>query len=312
METFPDRLIAAIERKGCPLAVGIDPQLDLMPSTLVQRYVAQYGQSHQAGALAVRDFTLRLLDAIAPHVPAVKVQVAFYEMLGLPGMQVFAETLLEARQRGLVVIADVKRGDIESTAKAYATAYLGNSSPGGSIAPGFEVDAITVNPYFGVDGILPFLDAAKAHGKGLFILVRTSNPSAGDLQDLSIDGTPVYERLAALVQQWGHGTEGRRPYDIVGAVVGATYPAEAARLRGLMPRTYFLVLGYGTQGARAQDVQVCFNPDGYGALVSSSRAITYAYRREAYRALGEENFAQAATAAVRAMQQELAAVLRPA
>jgi len=311
MDTFPDRLIAAIDRKEYPTAVGIDPQLDLMPPALVKRYFDQYGQTHTAGALAVRDFTLRLLDAITPHVPAVKLQAAFFEALGPPGMQVFADMLLEARQRGLVVIADVKRGDIDSTAQAYATAYLGNTVQDGNLAAGFEADAVTVNAYLGMDGILPFLEAAKAHNKGLFIVLRTSNPSAGDLQDLSIDGTPLYERLAALVQRWGEGTEGRTPYHIVGAVVGATYPAEAARLRGLMPRTFFLVPGYGAQGAGAEDVRACFNPDGYGALVSSSRAIIYAYRREPYRALGEENFAQAATAAARAMQQELAAVLRP-
>jgi orotidine-5'-phosphate decarboxylase len=309
MESFADRLIAAIDRTGCPIAVGIDPQLDLMPAGLVETCLRRHEHPHQGACLAIREFTRPLLDAIAPHVPVVKVQGAFYEAFGPSGMQVFADTLQEARQRGLLVIADVKRGDIAGTARAYASAYLGNGRPDGWGAPGFEADAMTVNPYLGGDGVLPFVDAARSRGKGLFVLVKTSNPSSGDLQDLVVEGTPVYERMAALVQQWGRGTEGRTPYQAVGAVVGATYPAEAARLRGLMPATYFLVPGYGAQGAQAADVRACFNADGYGALVSSSRAIMYAYRREAYRSFGEANFAQAAEAAVLAMKRELAAVL---
>jgi orotidine-5'-phosphate decarboxylase len=310
MESFTDRLIAAIDRKGCPIVVGIDPRLDLMPPRLVQTYVARYGQTHEAASLAIRDVNLRLLDAIAPHVPAVKVQVAFHEAFGPAGMQVFADTLSEARQRELIVIADVKRGDIEMTAQAYAAAYLANSLPGVMLGPGFDADAITVNPYVGGDGVLPFVNAAKAEGKGLFILVKTSNPTSGDIQDLLVDGFPLYERLAVLVQQWGQGTEGKMGYQAVGAVVGATYPAEATRLRALMPHTYFLVPGYGAQGAGAGDVQACFNADGYGAIVNSSRAIMYAYRQEAYRVFSEERFAEASQAAVLAMKEELAAVLR--
>jgi len=310
VEAFPDRLRAAIDRKGCPIVVGIDPRLDLMPPTLVQSYFARYGQTHEAASMAIREFNLRLLDGVAPHVPAVKVQVAFYEAFGPSGMRVFADTLAEARQRGLIVIADVKRGDIEMTAQAYAAAYLAPSLPGVTLGPGFDADAITVNPYVGGDGVLPFVNAAKTGGKGLFILVKTSNPTSADVQDLLVDGLPLYERLAGLVQRWGQGTEGRTGYQAVGAVVGATYPAEAARLRGLMPKTYFLVPGYGAQGGGAADVRACFNADGYGAIVNSSRAIMYAYRQEAYRALGEECFPEASRAAVRAMKEELAAALR--
>ncbi|HEX9870057.1 MAG TPA: orotidine-5'-phosphate decarboxylase, partial [Candidatus Tectomicrobia bacterium] len=269
------------------------------------------GPTHEAAGMAIRDYNLRLLDGIAPHVPAVKVQVAFYEAFGPAGMQVFADTLVEARQRGLIVIADVKRGDIELTAQAYASAYLGHSLPGVTLSPGFEADAITVNPYMGGDGVLPFVAAAKSYGKGLFILAKTSNPSSADVQNLPVDGHPLYERIAGLIQQWGHGTEGTRGYQAVGAVVGATYPAEAARLRELMPQTYFLVPGYGAQGAGAADVLACFDAAGYGAIVNSSRAILYAYRQDAYRAFGEERFADAARAAVLAMKEELAVVLRP-
>jgi orotidine-5'-phosphate decarboxylase len=311
METFSDRLIAAIDRSGCPISVGLDPRLDLIPPTLVRSYFTRYGETHRAASLATHDFNSRLLDAIAPHVPVVKVQVAFYEAFGPAGMEVFAETLREARQRGLLVIADVKRGDIELTAQAYASAYLASSLPGVSLPPGFEADAITVNPYVGGDGMLPFVAAAKSQSKGLFILLKTSNPTSGDVQNLLVDGQPLYERIAALIQQWGQGTEGNRGYQAVGAVVGATYPAEAARLRQLMPHTYFLVPGYGAQGAGATDVQACFGVDGYGAIVNSSRAILYAYRQDAYRAFGEERFPEATQAAVLTMKEELAAVLRP-
>jgi orotidine-5'-phosphate decarboxylase len=310
MEAFPDRLIAAIDRKGCPIVVGLDPRLDLMPPALIKSYFARYGETHQAASLAVRDFNLCVLEAIAPHVPAVKVQVAFYEAFGPLGMQVFAETLMAARQRGLLVIADVKRGDIEMTAQAYATAYLASSLPGIRLSPGFEADAITVNPYVGGDGVRPFVQAATSHGKGLFILVKTSNPTSGDIQNLVVDGVLLYERVAILLQQWGQGTEGRGGYQAVGAVVGATYPAEAARLRGMLPHTFFLVPGYGSQGGRATDVQVCFNPDGYGAIVNASRSIIYAYQQDAYRSFGAERFAEAATAAILAMQQELSAALK--
>src|SRR5882724_12666667 len=173
METFSDRLMEAIDRKGCPIAVGFDPRLDLMPPALVRSYLARHGETHRAASMAIREFNLRLLDALAPHVPIVKVQVAFYEAFGPAGMEVFADTLCEARHRGLIVIADVKRGDIELTAQAYASAYLGSSLPGVTMAPGFEADAITVNPYVGGDGVLPFVAAATSHGKGLFILAKT-------------------------------------------------------------------------------------------------------------------------------------------
>jgi orotidine-5'-phosphate decarboxylase len=311
VEAFTDRLMTAIDRKGCPIVVGLDPRLDLMPPQLVRASYARHGEPHEAASQAIREFNLRLLDAVAPQVPAVKVQVAFYEAFGPPGMAVFAQTLSAARQRGLTVIADVKRGDIEMVAQAYATAYLASSLPEVGLTPGFESDAMTINPYLGGDGVMPFVHAAQSCGKGLFILVKTSNPSSGDVQNLLVDGQPLYERMAGLVQEWGKDTEGQRGYQAVGAVVGATYPAEAARLRRLMPRTYFLVPGYGAQGAGAADIQACFNPDGYGAIISSSRGILYAYRHEAYGAFGEERFAEAATAAIMAMRQELAAVLRP-
>jgi orotidine-5'-phosphate decarboxylase len=310
MDTFSDRLMAAIDRHGCPIAVGLDPRLDLMPTTIVRSSFTRYGETHRAASLAIREFNLRLLEALAPHIPAVKVQVAFYEAFGPAGMEVFEETLREARQHGLIVIADVKRGDIELTAQAYASAYLSQSLPELTLPPGFEADAMTVNPFVGGDGILPFVTAATSHGKGLFILAKTSNPTSGELQNLLVDGQPLYERLAGLIQHWGRGTEGRRGYRAVGAVVGATYPAEAARLRQLMPQTYFLVPGYGAQGAGAADVQACFAADGYGALINSSRAILYAYRQPSAAAFGEEHFPEAARAAVLAMKEELATVRR--
>jgi orotidine-5'-phosphate decarboxylase len=311
LEAFSDRLVTAIDRKGCPISVGLDPRLDLMPPGFLQDYFTRCGHTHQAASLAIRDFNLRILDAIAAHVPVVKVQVAFYEVFGPAGMQAFADTLSAARERELIVIADVKRGDIEMTAQAYAAAYLASNLPGVDLSPGFEADAITVNPYVGGDGVVPFVKAAKSADKGLFVLVKTSNPTSGDVQDLRVDGCPLYEHVARLVGQWGEGTEGQRGYQAVGAVVGATYPAEAARLRGLMPQTYFLVPGYGAQGGRVADVQACFHDDGYGAIINSSRGIIYAYRQEIFRKYGEGKFSVAAEAAVLAMKQELAVLPRP-
>ena len=242
MDTFSDRLMAAIDRQGCPITVGFDPRLDLMPPTLVRTYFTRYGETHRAASLAIREFNLRLLDALAPHIPTVKVQVAFTKR----------SALREWSLRG-----DATRGPpawshrhrrretwrYRTDGAGVCLRLSGPESSRGDLSPGFEADAITVNPYLGGDGILPFVAAATSHGKGLFILAKTSNPTSGEVQNLLVDGQPLYERLASLIQQWGLGTEGKRGYQAVGAVVGATYPTEAARLRQLMPQTYFLVPG---------------------------------------------------------------------
>ncbi len=260
MSGFADRLIGAIREKGTPLCVGIDPRWALLPEEIKRR------ASGEASAVAA--FGREVVDIVSGLVPAVKVQVAFYERLGAEGMKVFAETLGYARERGLVVIADVKRGDIGATAEAYAEAYLGKGAE-------FEADAITVSPYLGEEGLSPFVKAAEKEGRGVFVVVRSSNPSSDYLQ--SFGGEQLYVRVGKLVRELGKGSVGESGYSSIGAVVGGTQRKELEVLRRELPRTIFLVPGYGAQGAAAKDVAAAFNRDGLGAIVASSRGIIYAY-----------------------------------
>jgi orotidine-5'-phosphate decarboxylase len=264
MKNFADRLIETVERKRTCVVVGLDPQLDLFPSELREKA----RRSTADAADAIMEFNRRVLDAVAEHAAAVKPQSAFYEALGWEGVRALAETVRAARDRGLLVIADVKRGDIGSTAEAYAQAHLDL----------LQADAVTVNPYLGLDGIAPFLKRVR-DGKGIFVLVKTSNPSSVELQDLDASGAKLYEKVAGLVERWGGDCRGESGYSAVGAVVGATFPAAAEKLRRLMPCALFLVPGYGAQGATADDCRPCFDARGRGAVVNSSRGITFAYRR---------------------------------
>jgi orotidine-5'-phosphate decarboxylase len=265
-ETFADRLCRAVTDKNTRAVAGIDPRPEMLPSSIRSRY-----KSSGSEGRAVLSFTKRLIDAVEPYVCAVKPQNAFFEALGVEGVKAYKETLKHARKKGLIVIGDVKRGDIGSTAAAYAQAHL---TPGSD----FEADAVTVNAYLGHDGIAPFLDKCAAHGKGLFVLLRTSNPSAKQLQDIGGEGATVWERLAALVSEWGKDILGANGYSSVGAVAGATYPEEAVRLRELAPSLILLMPGYGAQGGKADDVCRCLDGDGLGAVVSSSRGIMYAFK----------------------------------
>lgn len=281
---FADRLCTAIDTKGSAVVVGLDPRLESLPSHLLADCRAELGNTPQAVAEGLWRFNCGIIDAVHDVVPAVKPQLAFYERYGLIGLKAYVRTVQYAKQMGLLVIADGKRGDIGSTASAYAEAFLGGD-PQVCDQPAindFHADALTVNPFLGHDGIQPFIDCAKKHGKGVFVLVKTSNPSAGDLQDLPVDGQPLYEHLGTLVEKWGESNRGRSGYSSVGAVVGATWPEQAARLRTLMPHTLFLVPGYGAQGAKASDVTSCFDTHGHGALVSASRSIIFAWRTEPY------------------------------
>lgn len=265
MNNFADRLTAATDEKQSCVIVGLDPRLDALPAELRERAE----QSEQDAADAVLEFNRRIICAVAPHAIAVKPQSAFYEALGWHGVRAYAETIRIAHEHDLLVIADVKRSDIGSTAEAYAQAHLDR----------FGADAVTVNPYLGTDGIRPFLKRAP-QGKGLFVLVKTSNPSSAELQDLKVGGQEsalLYEKVASLVEQWGADTVGKCGYSAVGAVVGATYPGAAANLRKLMPRAIFLVPGYGAQGGSAEDCRPCFDCKGHGAVVNSSRGIIFAY-----------------------------------
>jgi orotidine-5'-phosphate decarboxylase len=304
---FADHLEAAIVRTGNAVVVGLDPRLDSLPPAVLAACQARYGSTAQAAAEAIWQFNRAIIDAVHDLVPAVKPQMAFYARYGAEGMRTFARTIDYARQAGLLVIADAKCNDIGPTADAYAEAFLG----GGSALPqtpasDFAADALTVNAYLGYEGIQPFVARARQYGKGLFVLVKTSNASSGELQDLPINGRPLYEHLGSMVASWGQDCCGACGYSAVGAVVGATYPEQARRLRALMPHTVFLVPGYGAQGATAADVVGCFDRQGRGALVAASRSLIFAYRLPPYvTQYGAEAYAGATRAATQQMIREI-------
>jgi orotidine-5'-phosphate decarboxylase len=275
MMNFADRLISAIDQKKNPSIIGLDTELAKIPHILQDKY-RDASDPFKAASDCMLEFNLKILDAIKDTVPAVKVQIAFYEQYGYHGIRAFHETVKAAKARGLVVITDGKRNDIGNTARAYADAHIGTVSVFGKTLPGFDADGITVNAYLGTDGVQPFVDNIKKFGKGIFVLVKTSNPSSGELQDVSCGSAKVYEVMARLVDRWGQGTAGTKGYQSVGAVVGATYPKEADSIRRLIPKSIILVPGYGAQGGGALDAMPCFNADGYGAIIHSARAVIYA------------------------------------
>lgn len=281
MTNFADRLQDAIRRTQNPTVLGLDPQIDYLPPSMREAYRETGSSPGQATGLALAAFNMRLIDALSDLIPAVKLQSAFYEQIGLPGLEALRQTIAYARQKGMLVIVDAKRNDIGSTAAAYARTFLDEATLiDNSRQAAFEADALTVNGYLGLDGIEPFLAACRTRGKGVFILVRTSNPSAGDLQDLVLaDGRQVCEAMADLVAAWGQDLVGACGYSSVGAVVGATWPQQATALRRRMPHTLILVPGYGAQGAGADDAVQSFGPDGGGGLVNASRSLMLAYKK---------------------------------
>ncbi len=268
MQNFADRLIDAVRKKGNPCIVGLDPRIDLMPDFITAGREAPSRENFRA---IISDFHELVLDAVAGLVPAVKPQLAFYEQYGLGGMEAYVKTVQAARDRGLQVIADGKRNDISSTAEAYARAFLSPTD--------FEADSMTVTPYLGRDSLVPFVDACSKHAKGLFVVLKTSNPGSRDFQDqpLASNGRPLYEAIAAIINELGKNLIGESGYSSIGAVVGATFPEDGRRLRALMPQAIILVPGYGAQGGSAQSAAACFHENGLGALVSSSRGITYSF-----------------------------------
>ena len=308
---FVDRLCRAIECKASPIVVGLDPQLAQLPAFLRCACRAAYGSTPRAAAEALWHFNRTLIDAVRDVVPAVKPQLACYECYGVEGMRAYARTVRYAREAGLLVIADGKRNDIGSTAAFYADAFLGRAPLFDQEAPAdFAADALTVNGYLGGDGVAPFVERAERYGAGVFVLVKTSNASSGDVQDLQVDGRPLYEHLGALVERWGEGVRGAYGYSSIGAVVGATYPEQGRRLRALMPHTFFLVPGYGAQGATAADVAGCFDAQGRGAVINASRSICFAYQREPYASrYGAAGYGAAARAAVEQMRDEIQCAL---
>ena len=308
-KNFADILLSAIDEKRNPSIVGLDPRIDLIPEHIKSKHC---NNEREAVAETFINFNKTIIDAIYDIIPAVKPQLAFYEQYGYHGIIAFEETVKYAKSKGLIVIADGKRNDIGSTASAYADAFLGEiQTCSGKLIRGFDVDAMTVNPYLGWDGVKPFIEVCRKNIKGIFILVKTSNPSSVDLQDLIIDNQPLYEKLAILMNKWGENTEGQRGYRFMGAVIGATFPQQAERLRKLMPKNIFLVPGYGAQGGTAKDISVCFNPDGYGAIINSSRGIIFAYMDEKWKKIyNPRQFDSAARSAVIAMRDEIKSFIK--
>ena len=301
-----DALVSKIKEKQNPSVAGLDPKIDYVPDFIKEKAYKNYGKNLKGVCEAIWEYNKGLIDALYDVVPAVKPQSAFYEMYGLAGEEVLSRTIDYAKQKGLYVILDVKRNDIGSTAEAYSAAYLGKVQADGEEFDATPVDCVTVNPYLGSDGIMPFVNDCKKYDKSIFVLVKTSNPSSGELQDLVLDGEHIYEKTAQLVNKWGAETEGKSGYSAVGAVVGATYPQQAKILREIMPKAYFLVPGYGAQGGGAKDVVNCFNSDGLGAIVNSSRGIICAYKKGDWK---PEAFAEAARAEAVRMRDELCSVL---
>ncbi len=303
-----NKLVQKIQETKAPICVGLDPMLNYIPAHIVQRAFDEFGETLEGAAEAVWQYNKEIVDHTYDLIPSVKPQIAMYEQFGIEGLKAYAKTVEYCQQKGLIVIGDVKRGDIGSTSSAYAVGHLGKVKVGNNICSGFNTEFITVNPYLGTDGVKPFVDVCNTEDKGIFVLVKTSNPSSGEFQDRLIDGRPLYELVAEKVVEWGDvSMDGA--YSNVGAVVGATYPEMSKVLRKLMPRTYFLVPGYGAQGGTAQDLKHCFNEDGLGAIVNSSRGIIAAYKQEKYAKFGPEHFAEASRQAVIDMIADINSVL---
>ncbi len=304
-----NRLVEEIKKKDAPVVIGLDPMLSYVPQRLRDKAYKEYGETLEGAAEAIWQFNKGIVDAICDLIPAVKPQIAMYEQFGLQGLTVFKKTVDYCKGKGLVVIGDIKRGDIGSTSGAYATGHIGKVTVGSKSYYGFDEDFITVNPYFGIDGVKPFVDVCKEEKRGIFILVKTSNPSSGDFQDKMVDGRPLYELVGEKVAQWGEEVMGDN-YSYVGAVVGATYPKMGEALRKIMPNTYILVPGYGAQGGKAEDLKPYFNEDGLGAIVNSSRGIICAYQQEKYKKFGEEHFAEASRQAVKDMIDDINSAIK--
>ncbi len=300
-----DELVKKIQEKNAPVVVGLDPMLSYIPESIVGRTIEEKGETLEAAAEAVWQFNKAIVDATYDLIPAVKPQIAMYEQFGVPGMAAFEKTVEYCKEKELVVIGDIKRGDIGSTSAAYAAGHIGVVKIGNHVLRGFKEDFVTVNPYLGTDGVKPFVDVCKAEKKGIFVLVKTSNPSSGEFQDRVVDNRPLYESVAEKVKEWGADCVGTCGYSSVGAVVGATYPEQGKVLRALMPRNYILVPGYGAQGGKGKDLVHFFNSDGLGAIVNSSRGIIAAYKQEQYAKFGEQNFALASRQAVLDMIKDL-------
>lgn len=309
-----NKLIAKIVKRNAPIVVGLDPMMKFVPEHICKAAFAEYGETLEGAAEAIWQYNKGIVDAIYDLVPAVKPQIAMYEQFGIPGLAAFKKTVDYCKEKDLVVIGDVKRGDIGSTSEAYAVGHLGKVQVGSNEFYGLNEDFATVNPYLGSDGVKPFLKVCAQEHKGIFVLVKTSNPSSGELQDRLVkDGTsekPLYEILGSMVAAWAEEYMPEQgDYSYVGAVVGATYPEQGKILRDIMPKSFILVPGYGAQGGKGADLVHFFDKDGLGAIVNSSRGIIAAYQQEQYVHFGSQCYADASRAAVLAMREDIAAAL---
>ncbi len=303
-----NKLVKKIRETGAPIVVGLDPMMNYIPKHIQEKAFAEYGETLEGAAEAIWQFNKEIVDKTYDLIPAVKPQIAMYEQFGIPGMIAFKKTCDYCKSKDLVVIGDIKRGDIGSTSAAYAVGHIGKVQVGSNTYMPFDEDFITVNPYLGSDGIIPFVDVCKEEDKGLFILVKTSNPSSGEFQDQLVDGKPLYELVGEKVAAWGEECMGDE-YSNIGAVVGATYPEMGKALRQIMPKSFILVPGYGAQGGTGKDLVHFFNEDGLGAIINSSRGIIAAYKQDTYAEYGEENFGEAARAAVKDMIADIQGAL---
>ena len=303
-----NKLIDKITNLQAPIVVGLDPMLAYVPDHIKKVAFEEYGETLEGAAEAIWQFNKKIVDATYDLIPAVKPQIAMYEQFGIPGLVAFKKTVDYCKETDLVIIGDIKRGDIGSTSTAYAVGHVGKVQVGENRYYGFDEDFVTVNPYLGTDGVKPFIDVCKEENKGIFVLVKTSNPSSGEFQDQLVDGTPLYELVGKKVAEWGEQHMGNG-YSYVGAVVGATYPEMGKVLRKIMPNTYILVPGYGAQGGKAKDLVHYFNKDGLGAIVNSSRGIIAAYKQEAYAKFTPEHFEEASRQAVMDMIEDIKGAL---
>lgn len=299
-----NKLVERIEQMSAPIVVGLDPMLEYIPEHILQKAFREKGENLEGAGEAIWQYNKGIIDATYDLIPAVKPQIAMYEQFGIEGLYAFKKTVEYCKAKGLVVIGDIKRGDIGSTSAAYATGHLGKVTIGGKTYRGFDEDFATLNPYMGADSVIPFLNVCKEENKGLFILVKTSNPSSGDFQDQLVGNRPLYELVGEKVAEWGELHMGSS-YSYIGAVVGATYPEMGKILRKLMPKTYILVPGYGAQGGKAEDLVHYFNKDGLGAIVNSSRGIIAAYKLKGYEKFGPDAYADASRQAVIDMREDI-------
>ena len=302
-----DRLIENIIEKQNPTVAGLDPKLDYVPASVRDACFVQYGKTLEGAAAALLAFNKAIIDQICDIVPAIKPQAAYYEMYGWQGVRALAETIAYAQQKGMFVMTDGKRNDIGTTMEAYATAHLGTTDVAGEAIDAFGADALTVNGYLGTDGIRPLVKICQEKDKGIFVLVKTSNPSSGELQDLKLtNGASVYEQMGRMCEQWGEALPGKYGYSGVGAVVGATYPEQLKEMREKAPHTFFLVPGYGAQGGGAQDAKNAFDKNGLGAIINSSRGIMCAWKKQG---LTEDDFAAAARSEALRMKADILSVI---